>query len=254
MMSSVIPARLQFQCGHAALVTLPRVKGETTTQRNERVAREKSAALARQCDFCAPAVEVVVNGNHLVVAEVPLPESVVAETELVAVLEVAAPVEPAVVEAELEVTVADLVAAEIVAEAEAELEVAAEIVAEAEAELEAAVEIAAEAEAELKAAAEIAAEAEAELEAAVVEARVEALTATEPATPVNGELSTPAASAKRRAPVTARRARAAEVIRGRRFLVEYRLERVVRAVDIHDALRQASSLGAAQLTAITRED
>ena len=41
MMPSVIPARLQFQCGHAALVTLPRVKGETATQRNDRVAREK---------------------------------------------------------------------------------------------------------------------------------------------------------------------------------------------------------------------
>src|SRR5690349_17129492 len=74
MMPSVIPARLQFQCGHAALVTLPRVKGETATQRNDRVAREKSAALARQCDFCAPSVAVVepqltvLNGNHVEIA------------------------------------------------------------------------------------------------------------------------------------------------------------------------------------------
>ncbi|HEX8969031.1 MAG TPA: hypothetical protein VF937_14190 [Chloroflexota bacterium] len=59
MMSSVIPARLQFQCGHSALVTLPRIKGETFTQRNERVAREKSAALSRRCDFCGPVLEVV---------------------------------------------------------------------------------------------------------------------------------------------------------------------------------------------------
>src|SRR5215471_242412 len=75
MMSSVIPARLQFQCGHAALVTLPRVKGESATQRNDRVAREKSAALARQCDFCAPSVATVepqlavMNGNHVEIAQ-----------------------------------------------------------------------------------------------------------------------------------------------------------------------------------------
>src|SRR5207253_7607613 len=71
MMSSVIPARLTFQCGHAALVTLPRVKGETASQRNERVAFEKAAALGRQCDFCGPAATAIatplaeaVNGNH----------------------------------------------------------------------------------------------------------------------------------------------------------------------------------------------
>jgi hypothetical protein len=219
MMSSVIPARLQFQCGHAAMVTLPRIKGETATQRNDRVAREKSAALNRPCDFCAPAVEVVVNGNHLVVAEVSLPETVVAETELVAVLEPATPVLPVVVKAETEDTLPQLVVAEIEAEVESALEVAA-----VEGLLE-----------------------------ALVEAADEVLP-TEPKTPADEDLSTPAVSAKRRAPVTTRRVRAAEVIRGRRFLVEYRLERVVRAVDIHDALRQAGSLGASQLTAITRED
>ena len=58
MMSSVIPARLEYQCGHAALVSLPRIKGETSAQRNQRVALEKSAALSRQCDFCAPVVDV----------------------------------------------------------------------------------------------------------------------------------------------------------------------------------------------------
>jgi hypothetical protein len=60
MMSSVIPARLVFQCGHAALVSLPRIKGETSTQRAERVAREKSDAQTRACDFCAQRLEVVV--------------------------------------------------------------------------------------------------------------------------------------------------------------------------------------------------
>jgi hypothetical protein len=137
-----------------------------------------------------------------------------------------------VVEAELEETVAELVAAEVVAEVLAEVE--AEIEAELEAEIEAELEVAA-----------VAAEAEAE---------VEALAAMRPETPVDADGSTPAAPTKRRAQVAGRRVRAAEVMRGRRFLVEYRLERVVRAVDIHDALRQASSLGATQLTAITRED
>src|ERR1700716_851291 len=60
MMSSVIPARLVFQCGHAALVSLPRIKGETNAQRADRVAREKSAAQTRACDFCAQRLEVVV--------------------------------------------------------------------------------------------------------------------------------------------------------------------------------------------------
>jgi hypothetical protein len=85
MMSSAIPARLLFQCGHAALVTLPRVKGESAAQRNERVAREKSSALARQCDFCGPAVEVGVasNGNHLEIADVLAAEPVVVAEPLV---------------------------------------------------------------------------------------------------------------------------------------------------------------------------
>src|SRR5438105_13289749 len=84
MMSSAIPARLQFQCGHAALVTLPRIKGETATQRNDRVAREKSAALARQCDFCAPAVSIAITGNRHSIetaAYAPEPEVILAVAE-----------------------------------------------------------------------------------------------------------------------------------------------------------------------------
>src|SRR5262245_56348082 len=49
-----VSAYLQYACGHAALVTLPRVKGEGARQREERIALEKSTALSRQCDFCAP--------------------------------------------------------------------------------------------------------------------------------------------------------------------------------------------------------
>lgn len=67
MMSSVIPARLEFQCGHAALVSLPRVKGESPAQRTDRIAREKSSAQARSCDFCPP-MEVIEVAQAVVVA------------------------------------------------------------------------------------------------------------------------------------------------------------------------------------------
>jgi hypothetical protein len=74
MMSSVIPARLEFQCGHAALVSLPRVKGESPAQRTDRIAREKSAAQARTCDFCPPRLEVVeVAQAVVVIAAQPAP-------------------------------------------------------------------------------------------------------------------------------------------------------------------------------------
>jgi type IV secretory pathway VirB10-like protein len=73
MMSSVIPARLDFQCGHAALVSLPRVKGESSAARNQRIALEKSGAHRRNCDFCAPHLELVVAEP---VAPAPVPAHV----------------------------------------------------------------------------------------------------------------------------------------------------------------------------------
>jgi hypothetical protein len=73
MMSSVIPARLEFQCGHAALVSLPRVKGESPAQRNDRIAREKSAAQSRSCDFCPPMAVIEVAEAVVVVAAQPAP-------------------------------------------------------------------------------------------------------------------------------------------------------------------------------------
>src|SRR5438128_4186508 len=76
MMSSVIAARLVFQCGHAALVSLPRIKGETNAQRAERVAREKSAAQTRACDFCAQRLEVVVQQAAPAPALAPIPAPV----------------------------------------------------------------------------------------------------------------------------------------------------------------------------------
>jgi hypothetical protein len=208
MMSSVIPARLQFQCGHAALVTLPRIKGETAAQRNDRVAREKSAALARQCDFCAPAVvEFAMHGNHHASAETAEPEPVVAisqpETELVVIAD-----------AQPEPDVLVLVAEDSLQEVESILATE-PVVKQATAAIE-------------------------EIIAAEL--------------PVNGSAPVPVRVPRRRATQPAAKVRAEAVARGRRFLVEYRVERVLRAVDIHDALRQATTFGADQLTAITRED
>jgi hypothetical protein len=56
-MWSSIPARMEYACGHAALLSLPRIKGETPRQRSERISREKLAAQARVCDFCTPPAE-----------------------------------------------------------------------------------------------------------------------------------------------------------------------------------------------------
>ena len=204
MMPSVIPARLQFQCGHAALVTLPRVKGETATQRNDRVAREKSAALARQCDFCAPA-----NGTNHAGSEMPAPLSVVDNTPLA---------EPLVAE--------PLVAETLVAEA---------LVADTAPE-----------------------------ETPVLVEVVDVFAAeTFPADASRVETSSPEsvmAVAEPFSPKLVRKPRArrqpsaAEVARGQRFLVEYRLERRLRADTIHDALRQLASFGAEDVVAITRDD
>jgi len=53
-MSATVPARLEFACGHASLVGLPRIKGEGARQQNQRVSQEKLAARTRPCDFCGP--------------------------------------------------------------------------------------------------------------------------------------------------------------------------------------------------------
>jgi hypothetical protein len=171
MMSSVIPARLTFKCGHAALVTLPRVKGETSAQRNQRVAREKSDALLRQCDFCGPEVEVAVasNGSHVAVV------SDVLEAEPIVVSEAPTATEPVMEEA-----------------------------------------------------------------VAPVETVLVEPTSTRPM--VNG------------APHPKRAQRRTAVVTGQSYVVAYQIQRVVRAADIRDALRQAAAMGTGELLGITRED
>jgi DNA polymerase III gamma/tau subunit len=209
MMPSAIPARLQFQCGHAALVTLPRVKGESASQRNDRVAREKSAALSRQCDFCAPA-----NGTNHVneVLEVEIPMNETSPVELAA--------EDTIVLVE---PVASLSEAEDVSTPEA--------------------------------AETLPSEEPADDQPAMVEAvPVEELVAVASVSDEPAEIGQPEQPKPARKPRGRRQPSPAEVARGQRFLVEYRLERVLRADTIHDALRQLASLGAADVVAITRED
>ncbi len=195
MMSSVIHARLEYQCGHAALVSLPRIKGETAAQRNARVAREKGAALGRQCDFCGPLVVELVTAAPpellLVAADMPL--------TAVAVETVAAAIDGHQVDG-----------AEIPAET-VEVEVLEPV---AVAEL-------------------------VELPAPASEAEVEA------------EVITNRRPGVRRAARAKAPRPAADL---RRFLVEYRVDRVVRAVDVRDALRQVASLGATDVLEIARQD
>jgi hypothetical protein len=59
MALSVIPARLEFACGHASLVSLPAFRGEGSRLRSQRIEAEKTAAALRPCDFCPPAAAVV---------------------------------------------------------------------------------------------------------------------------------------------------------------------------------------------------
>jgi hypothetical protein len=186
MMSSVIPARLQFQCGHAALVTLPRVKGETTAQRNERIAREKDAALARQCDFCGPAVEVtaVANGTHAVAAD--LADVIAAEPVAIATPAVAQPAPaPVVIEEIPEPAV--LVVEPVMSDGES-----------------------------------------------------------------NGAVEPPAPVILAQ-PILAQTTPRTRKGTNARFVVRYKVDRVLRAVDIRDAIRQAQALGAGEVLSITRE-
>jgi hypothetical protein len=105
MMSSVIPARLEFQCGHAALVSLPKIKNESSAQRNERIAREKVEARGRRCDFCGPLVTEVVaatalsngNGNNGADGHQAAPPKPVAPISIGALAPVAPAPQPVVI-------------------------------------------------------------------------------------------------------------------------------------------------------------
>jgi transposase-like protein len=80
LISQSIPARLEFACGHAALVSLPRLKGEPASARNERIRSEKLAAQARACDFCGPTpvaeATSSAHSNGVSTVHAPTPEEV----------------------------------------------------------------------------------------------------------------------------------------------------------------------------------
>jgi hypothetical protein len=171
MMSSVIPARLQFQCGHTALVSLPRVKGESSAQRTDRIAREKSAAQVRSCDFCPAQVELEVVD--------------VAQPVVVVEVQPAAPIAPVAPVAPVAVPVAPVVPVPMITDA--------------------------------------------------------------PPTTTRR-----VAWPRRRTPAPVVHAAQNGRAINYRFLVRFRTEAVVEAIDIRDALRQAESLGAAEVLALTR--
>jgi hypothetical protein len=265
MMSSVIPARLTFQCGHAALVTLPRVKGETASQRNERVAAEKTAALVRQCDFCGPTVEIATptmvhqaNGNHVTAADVYAAEPVVASTAGAPEAEPVVATEPVVV-AELEPHTNGTVkepkparrrrtskVAPITAEPVSEETVVADAVSPEPINVEPVSEQPVTAEA-VAAVEPVNAAEPVNAEPVVVEHVVTQKTAQQPA---NHVAKRPRARSQR---LTVTPRRTSQVSAGRQFVVVYRVTEVLNATDIRDALRQTTALGASEVTSITRQ-
>ena len=233
MMSSVIPARLVFQCGHAALVSLPRIKGESFSQRADRVAREKSAAHLRACDFCAQRLEVVV--------QQAVPASPPALPDAPAVAPPVAPAEPVPLRTRRPAHRRNGVAAVTRPPAAAPVD-------------------------EVVTASPPAAKQPGE-SPATKNPPTRAAAKPAPAQPVAQPMIAPAAAkpAPRKAsPVRVTRGRPPGVVTrvaqnihvaaGQRFVVQLQLQTVLRATDMHDALRQAQSLGAVEVLAITRQD
>jgi hypothetical protein len=225
MMSSVIPARLEYQCGHAALVSLPRIKGESSAQRNERVAREKSAAHTRACDFCGPNIEVVVAAPPVAVVVAAPPVAVVEPPPPV----VAAPVveEPVVVPVAVVPTPVPATNGHVVAEPVVEQEpqpIAPVVTVKPK---------------------------PARRPRTVTVKRV---AAPEPAAPL--PVPVPVIIATKPRAVARRKPRQLHPVAPaalQRYTIAYQVERVLTAADIRDALRQVTSLGATQVIAITRQ-
>jgi hypothetical protein len=232
MFSTAIPARLEYQCGHAALVSLPRVKGESPAQRNARIAMEKSSARGRTCDFCAPRLELTVDqvpvpaviAPPVVAPRLPVPVIVVAATlapanEPPARVELAAPQE--VLAAVLEVPV-PVVEVPVKVDQEQPAPIAVVVT------------------------------------TAPDDLNGHAIPAATPGTPVT--IIRPKRPRTRRAAEPAKVVQPAPVLRVPRrvaprtplqtFTIRFRGQQVIVASDIRDVLRQAESLG--ELVAITR--
>jgi hypothetical protein len=214
MMSSVIPARLEFQCGHAALVSLPKIKNESSARRNERIAQEKVDARGRRCDFCGPLVTEVVaapvstNGHNGTNGHHATPPKPVAAVSIVAV----AP-EPTPTPVEI---ARPVVASAPVAPAPKPVVAAPKPV--------------------------------------VAAPKPVVLVRTPHPRPLpEGEkvATRPVVAAPKPVAAAKRRGVAAKRAAGNRYVVRFRVEQVVQATDLRDALRQVSSLGAVEVLAIT---
>jgi hypothetical protein len=86
--------------------------------------------------------------------------------------------------------------------------------------------------------------------AQIATAQPHAAVATPPAHSRGGER----APARRAVPSTGRRTASARAASRSQFRIQFRGERVIQAHDIREALRQVESLGAIDVTAVTRED
>jgi hypothetical protein len=62
---SIVHVRFEYACGHAALVSLPRIKAESPARRKERVSHEKAAAGQRSCDFCPPVAPPIIEAHDM---------------------------------------------------------------------------------------------------------------------------------------------------------------------------------------------
>jgi hypothetical protein len=258
MTLSAIPARLEFQCGHAALVSLPRIKGENSAQRNERVAREKVAAQARSCDFCGPDVAIVVQGTA---PEVETMSDAVLEPVLEAVLEEV--LEAAAAEATLAIeALADEASAEVALSETAVVDmpvletVIADIAAvEPDVKAEVADDVVAEALAEIAqiVAAPIRRTRKPRVARATPKTRARKTPTVRTTLSVSETPAVEATPAVASRPVARKTHTAPSATRQvRQFTVHYRVERVIAASDIADALRRLTDLGATDVLAITR--
>jgi hypothetical protein len=257
MMSSVIPARLDFQCGHAALVSLPRVKGESSAERTRRIALEKSGAHARACDFCAPRLEVVAAAVVSDVVGAADLESTMAETTVVMPATTASTPEKALAP-ERAPTPAIALTPERAPTREGALRregVPTPATAPTPGRAPRPKRAPVAPFATQTAAPDVVPPATGELAAAL------AVVAAEPTEPSKrtGPVARPARRQARRSPARARSNGhsappiAAAVAGQPRFVVQFEAETVLEAADIREALRLAASLGAAEVVAITRD-
>ncbi|MBV9547235.1 MAG: hypothetical protein JOY61_22930 [Chloroflexi bacterium] len=212
-MLSGVPARLEYACGHHALVSLQAVKGEGGQQRRRRIELEKAAALERPCDFCGPVLvleeSVEANGT---MTEIATPADTIAAVE--AIVEELSQTQSESVE---DMSAEDAVAVEILASVEEDNDPMEELLAAA-----------------------VVAEAVDET-IAVFEAQPT------PETPARRRAARPKAARPK-----ATRRRTAKPAPSARFRVDFVGEREVDADSIQAAVARAEAMGLHEIIAVTR--